>query len=100
MRLCREHRVGIESCPVSNVICGNVSSIKALSLDVFEEEGVFFNINSDDPALFQTSLSETLFQTTQAYNWSLEDLRRMMRDAMEMAFVSHGEKLAILNKHF
>ena len=100
LRFCFENKVGIEICPVSNIICGNIPSIKMLELDEFNMEGVLFNINSDDPALFHASLSENLYRTAQAYDWSLKDLKRLMRDAMEMSFVSQEEKLKILAKNF
>jgi len=97
---CRKNRIGIEICPVSNVVCGNAPSIESLELDVLKKEKVLFNISSDDPALFHTSLSGNLYQTAKVYKWSLEDLKDQMRDSLKISFLSEEEKQRLLEKWF
>lgn len=100
LSFCDDLGIGIESCPISNVTCGNAASLEALHLNILRNEGIPFSINSDDPALFGVSLSETLYRTTRTYRWPLEDIREIMRNALRMAFISHEEKLHLLEKYF
>lgn len=100
LSFCVDRGIGIEACPISNVICGNIPSIQALELEKFREEEIFFSINSDDPALFGVSLSETLYRTAKAYRWSFEEVEEFMRNALRMAFISHEEKLQIFSRCF
>ncbi len=45
-----EHKIGIESCPTSNLHTSTVSSYQEHPLRTFMEAGVLVGLNTDDPA--------------------------------------------------
>jgi len=98
--MCKTLSIGVESCPISNVLCGNAPSIESLRLDILDKYGILYSINSDDPALFSVSLSETLYQTAQAYNWSLSDFYRVMVSAVYTAFLPEEKQAELFSLHF
>ncbi|KAA7765091.1 adenosine deaminase, partial [Salmonella enterica subsp. enterica serovar Lubbock] len=54
-----EHNIGLTSCPVSNGFV--VDDMKGKEIIELLEQGVKVTVNSDDPAYFQSYISDDLF---------------------------------------
>lgn len=52
-----EHDVALELCPTSNVATGAVASLDAHPMRALREAGVPVTVNSDDPSMFGTTLT-------------------------------------------
>lgn len=82
----REHNVTLEICPTSNLCLGLVPSRMEHPLRFLFEQGVRVTINSDDPVLLGTTLEDEFVCAAKNQGFSLDDLARVTRYAVEAAF--------------
>jgi adenosine deaminase/aminodeoxyfutalosine deaminase len=92
MALLREREIPVEVCLSSNVSTGLIARLEDHPLPKFLEEGLVVTLNSDDPAMFGTSLEEEFVQATRCFELSRETLVGLCRNAVEAAFLSGEEK--------
>ncbi|MBI5413634.1 adenosine deaminase [Candidatus Peregrinibacteria bacterium] len=86
--------IRVESCPLSNKITRAINGdLRELALDVLLKEGVLVTVNTDDPAIFGTSLADVLQAVCRAYGFGKEEVRKLMRNAVESAFCDHDEEM-------
>ena len=83
-RLC-EARIPVEVCPSSNVCLGVFPCMEDHSFDELLSAGVEVSVNSDDPPLFATTLSEEYSRLSETFGYSAEDLM-----ALALAGVNHS----------
>lgn len=95
MALLSKHGCTLEICPTSNQFLGLVKDIKHLPLNEFSRAGVPFVICTDNPARCQTTLSEEFYKVAKAFNYSIDDLRRMVERSLSASFASDDLKTKI-----
>ena len=64
----KEHGIGLTSCPVSNGFV--VDDMKGKEIIELLDQGVKVTVNSDDPAYFQSYISDDLFALATKYDMS------------------------------
>ena len=85
--------IRVESNPVSNVRLGYISSVRELQIDRLLREEVLISINSDDPAVWnQGSLAENLYAVAEAYDFVIDDVKKLILNGVRSAFISDKEK--------
>lgn len=94
----RERQTVLEVCPTSNVCLGVVSSLEAHMLPQLLAEGLNVTINSDDPPMFNTTLTQEFQRCTRAFDWTRDMLERFTYNAAQGALLPNGEKAALLAK--
>ncbi len=92
MTLLRERRIPVEVCPSSNVSTGLIAQFEEHPLPKFLEEGLVVTLNSDDPAMFGTSLQEEFLQAARCFDFTPEMLIGLCRNAVDASFLSEDEK--------
>ena len=92
MALLRERRIPLEVCPTSNVSTGLIAQWEDHPLPKFLEAGLLVTLNSDDPAMFGTSLQEEFLQAARYFNFRRETLAQLCRNAVHASFLSGDEK--------
>ena len=81
----------IEVCPVSNYCLGIVKQDDMHPIRKMLDAGLNCCINSDDPAMFSTSLvNEYITLAAQGFSW--RELRQLNLNALEAAFMSERER--------
>jgi adenosine deaminase len=88
----RARRIGVECCPLSNLVCSLIKDLKELCLDKYLAKGILFSINSDDPAMFDKTLSDNLLAVCQSYGWGKQELEKIFTNSLEMAFMTNYQK--------
>lgn len=96
-RLARE-RVPLTVCPLSNVRLRVVDDIRHHPLRTMMEKGLFFTVNSDDPAYFGGYVNENYIAVQQALGLSDEDLAQLARNSFEAAFLTVEEKRTLVRR--
>lgn len=94
----RARQTVLEVCPTSNVCLGVVPSLEAHMLPSLLAEGLNVTINSDDPPMFNTTLTQEFQRCTQAFGWTRDMLERFTYNAAHGALLPDGEKAALLAK--
>src|SRR4029077_4373604 len=67
MALLRERQIPLEVCPTSNVATGVLSRLEDHPLPRFLDTGLVVTLNSDDPAMFGTSLEREFLLAANAF---------------------------------
>lgn len=94
----REREITLEVCPTSNVKTGIVATYEQHPLPLLYEAGLRVTINSDDPALFGTSLSDEYERAARTFRLRPTDLRKMTRTAIEAGFCPDSMKRELLEE--
>ncbi len=87
----KEHQIPIEVSPTSNYCLKLVEQGEPHPIRKMVDSGVFCTVNSDDPAMFSTTLAgeyELLY--TQGFTW--QELWQLNLNALEAAFLSDEMK--------
>ncbi len=92
INIVREKNIGIEMSPKSNIYCKFIKSTKDLNITKLIKENVLVSINSDDPAMFEYTLCDTLYEVADDYNLEIGSLKQLQLNAIQMAFTNNKIK--------
>ncbi len=92
----REHRIPLEVNPTSNVLLGLYPSLEQHPFPRLWDMGLVLTVNSDDPALFDTTLTDEYIRLVSTFGYTWEDVVRWVRNAADAAFLSPEERAQIL----
>lgn len=92
----KEHQIGLTCCPVSNRFVAD--DMKGKEIIEWLHKGVKVTVNSDDPAYFQSYISDDLYALAMKYQLSREDLTQLVKNSFEVAWMSDEKKKAYLKE--
>ena len=84
----RDRGIPLEVCPTSNVALGVYPSLAAHPLPTLLDEGVVVTINSDDPPMFGTTLSDEFARCAETFDLDRDILYSLTMNAVNAAIVS------------
>ncbi len=91
-----ETGVPLELCPTSNLRTGVVASLADHPLPALDAAGVTVTVNSDDPPLFATTLTEEYRLLAHAWGYGADGIERIGRNAVRTAFMPPPAKEKML----
>jgi adenosine deaminase len=89
------HRVPLEMCPVSNVRTAVVRSLDEHPIRRYFEQGLVVTVNSDDPKMFGTSLAEEYRLLEERLDFSRDEIRALILQAVGSSWLPDEEKGAL-----
>lgn len=92
-----ERQVPIEICVTSNLRTGCCPEIAQHPVRRYFDQGLMLTLNSDDPAMFRTSLVEEYALVQDAFGFTDEHLRELARNSFEASFLPADKKVEFLN---
>jgi aminodeoxyfutalosine deaminase len=92
-----ERQVPIEICVTSNLRTGCCTELTQHPVRRYFDQGLMLTLNSDDPAMFSTSLVEEYALVQEAFGFSDEHLRELARNSFEASFLPPDKKVEFLN---
>jgi aminodeoxyfutalosine deaminase len=90
-------QIPVETCLTSNLRTGCCKTISEHPLRSYFDQGLMITLNSDDPAMFNTSLAREYQLAQDSFAFSDEHLRELARNSFEASFLRAEKKLAFLN---
>lgn len=84
----RDRGLPLEVCPTSNVAVGGVPDFESHPLPRLMDEGVVVTVNSDDPPMFGTTLSDEFTRCATAFDLDRDILYTLTMNAVNAALVS------------
>jgi len=99
----KEHKIHLEVSPTSNVRLCRVDNYAAHPIKDFLSMGLNVGINSDDPGIFNTDLTDEYLNVVNTFNFDTSVLKRCNINAVHAAFTSAANKqhlLTIINKYW
>lgn len=100
MELLRTRNIMLELCLTSNFYTGVVASIKNHPVKKLMEYGVPISLNSDDPAILGTTLTDEYVSAIVELGFTEEELKALNRSALEYAFYPDKAKLKEKLQHY
>jgi len=88
----REHQIPLEVCPTSNVCTGIVSHIGAHPIRQLYDAGVYVTVNSDDPPMFNTTLTDEYLALVRDLNFSATEIERLVLNAVRATLLDETTK--------
>jgi aminodeoxyfutalosine deaminase len=92
-----KRQVPVEICISSNLVTGCCRNISEHPVHRYFEEGIMVTLNTDDPAMFATSLNREYQLAQDNFAFTDEHLREITRNSFEASFLSPEKKLHFLN---
>jgi aminodeoxyfutalosine deaminase len=92
-----QRQVPIEICVTSNLKTGCCASLADHPVRSYFDHGLMITLNSDDPAMFRTTLSREYQLVQENYGFTDEHLRELARNSFEASFLPAEKKLGFLN---
>mgnify|MGYP004485499205 FL=1 len=90
--------IGIEMCPVSNLQTKAVESTKDYPMREFLDNGLKVTVNTDNRTVSNTTLTKELAFIQKTYGITDEEIRLMMKNAVDVAFADDAVKERILKR--
>jgi aminodeoxyfutalosine deaminase len=92
-----ERQVPIEICVTSNLRTGVCAELAKHPVRSYFDQGLMLTLNSDDPAMFRTSLNAEYALVQEAFGFTDEHLRELARNSFEASFLPAEKKIEFLN---
>lgn len=90
--LIEERKVPLEMCPVSNVRTGVAPSLRDHPVRELFDRGILVSVNTDDPAMFHTSLPSELAALHRELGFTADEIRRLQLNAVDSSWLPAEEK--------
>lgn len=98
IQLLRQLEIPLEVCPTSNVSTGVLDRLEEHPLPRFLKAGLVVTLNSDDPAMFGTSLEREFVLAAKTFSLSRRQLISLCENAIRAAFLPKAEQAQLLRK--
>jgi len=92
-----KRQIPIEICLTSNLRTGCCTSLIDHPVRHYFDEGIMITLNTDDPAMFSTSLSQEYQLAQEKFAFTDEHLRELARNSFEASFLPAEKKVNFLN---
>lgn len=102
----RQRQIPLEVCPSSNVCLGVVPSFAHHPIQQLIDAGLYVTLNSDDPPMFNTTLTDEYLLAARVFGWDRATVERLglnavrasllpptQRYSMEQQFVAEFQRL-------
>ena len=92
-----ERQIPIEVCVTSNLRTGCCAELSQHPVRRYFDEGLMLTLNTDDPAMFRTSLTREYQLVQEHFAFTDDHLRELARNSFEASFLPPEKKVEFLN---
>lgn len=85
-------KIPLEICPLSNWLTQAFPSFDSHPLRELLDDGVLITLNSDDPGIFSSTLTDDYDIAQRYHRFSLEDFKKINRTAFQASFLPNERK--------
>lgn len=93
-----QKQVPLEVCISSNLRTGVCAQLSQHPVRTLFDHGLMITLNTDDPEMFQTSLSEEYDLARKEFGFSEDHLRELARNSFEASFLPAAKKLEFFKR--
>jgi adenosine deaminase len=87
-----EQQIPLEVCPTSNICLKVYPSLDDHSLPELMSQGLYVTINSDDPPMFNTTLTNEFLVCQRTFGWEIETIERLVLNAVDATLLPESER--------
>jgi adenosine deaminase len=95
-----DRQIPLEMCPTSNVQTSQMTDHSEHPFVDYFRKGVNITINTDNRLMSNTTMTEELHHIVEAFDLSRDDVRKILRNSYEAAFIADSNKKKELLEHF
>ena len=99
LELIKEKDILLEVCPTSNIDTKAFNNYNEHNIYDLYKEGVNISINTDNMTVSNIDLNKEYKKLLDNFNFTIEDLININKNAIKYAFISEEEKKELLNKY-
>jgi adenosine deaminase len=90
-----ERQIPLEVCPTSNICLNVFPRMEDHPLPRLMAEGLYVTLNSDDPPMFNTTLTQEYQTAAEVFGFDEDTLRGLVRNAARAALLPPERKVAL-----
>ncbi len=94
----KEQQIPLELCVVSNIKTKVFKSVESHPIKQYYDNGLLVTVNSDDPEMFNTSITQEYLVLAQTLNFQLNDIKQLTMNGIEASFMSENDKISLKTK--
>ena len=94
----RARQVPLEVCPTSNVCLKEARCIEEHPLPRLLAEGLFVTLGSDDPPMFNTTLTEEYLKLARVFGLGAEAILALVHNGVKASFLPEAEKQVLFSR--
>jgi adenosine deaminase len=91
----RENQIPLDVSPTSNVCLGVAPSLAEHPLPELVEEGLFVTVNSDDPPMFDTTLTDEYLQIAKTFGFDINQIKQFVINGVRASLLSPYDQQAL-----
>jgi adenosine deaminase len=91
----RAQQIPLEVCPSSNVCLGVAPSWAGHPLPKLMAEGLYLTLNSDDPPMFSTTLTDEYVKAAQTFGWGAETFEQLSLNALRASLLPEPRRRSL-----
>ena len=88
----RQYQIPLEVCPTSNICLKVFDSYENHSLPQLMAAGIYVTINSDDPPMFNTTLTNEFLLGKNYYGWDRTTIEQLVLNAVDATLLPETER--------
>ena len=88
----RKNQIPLEMCPTSNIKTGVCKALSSHPIRRYFDQGLLVTVNSDDPTMFDTTITDEYSILSGTFHFTQSELRRIAFNAVEASFMRDSEK--------
>jgi adenosine deaminase len=92
VELLREKQLPLDVSPTSNVCLGVATSFSAHPLPKLIEKGLLVTINTDDPPMFNTTLTNEYIKGASAFGWGANEVEQLVMNGVRASLLAETER--------
>ena len=96
LELLAHRQIPVELCPTSNVRTGAWPDLERHPMKAYFDRGLMVTLNSDDPAMFGSTLNDEYELAQREFGFTDEHLRELARNSFEASFLPAERKIEFL----
>ncbi|MCX8057806.1 MAG: adenosine deaminase [Spirochaetes bacterium] len=95
----KDNRIYLEQCIISNKLTGSWENDKTHPFGELFRKGIPVTLNSDDPIIQNSILTDEYIKVIENFDFTLEDLINLNLNTIEASFLNEKEKSVLKNQY-
>lgn len=95
----RQRQIPLEVCPTSNACLKVVDKLENHPLPHLVDAGLYVTINSDDPPMFNTTLTEEYIRCADTFGFNVARIEQFVMDALRVTILPADQKNQLINDY-
>jgi aminodeoxyfutalosine deaminase len=91
-----DHQIPLEICPSSNVCTKVFADLRSHSIGELLHAGAFVTINTDDPPMFATTLTDEYLRVADAFSLDIAQIAKIICNGIDASFLPTLRKLDLI----